>query len=246
MRQKAAEEEEKRNAEALARNPKARVNWHHRNFLNKWWLLGYSRREMLETVSQIPRFVACSQVTKRKIFEFVSSSIHPNDKVQVFALSDDYSFGVISSEMHWQWFVAKCTTLKGDYSYNTEGVWHTFPWPQSPSLRHVAAVAEAAVALRTLRREVMKRNGWSLRDLYRTLETPGKNPLRDAHERLDEAVREAYGMERGADILTFLLALNLACAEREARGEAIVAPGLPPSVADRAAFVTSDCIRMPE
>ncbi len=93
---------------------------------------------------------------------------------------------------------------------------------------------------------VVKRNGWSLRDLYRTLETPGKNPLRDAHERLDEAVREAYGMERGADILTFLLALNLACAEREARGEAIVAPGLPPSVADRAAFVTSDCIRMPE
>jgi len=37
----------------------------------------------------------------------------------------------------------------------------------------VKAVAEAAVSLRALRREIMAANGWSLRDLYRTLETPG-------------------------------------------------------------------------
>ncbi len=34
-------------------------------------------------------------------------------------------------------------------------------------------------------------NGCSLRDLYRTLETPSANRLRDAHAALDSAVRAA-------------------------------------------------------
>ena len=40
----------------------------------------------------------------------------------------------------------------------------------------------------------MAANGWSLRDLYRTLETPGTNRLRDAQAALDSAVRAAYAM----------------------------------------------------
>ena len=69
-------------------------------------------------------------------------------------------------------------------------------------------VAAAAVELRALRRKVMADNKWSLRDLYRTLETPGLNPLRDLHDALDEAVRAAYGMKPKADVLAFLLDLN--------------------------------------
>ena len=55
----------------------------------------------------------------------------------------------------------------------------------------LSAVAKAAVELRTLRRKIMKSNGWSLRELYRTLETPGADRLRDAHAALDAAVRAA-------------------------------------------------------
>jgi hypothetical protein len=100
-----------------------------------------------------------------------------------------------------------------------------------------------AVALRALRREVMAKMKWSLRDLYRTLEEPGANPLRDAQNRLDAAVRAAYGMAKDADILAFLLDLNLTCAAREATGQAITPPGLPPE-SERAAFITDDCIRV--
>ena len=32
-----------------------------------------------------------------------------------------------------------------------------------------------------LRRETMTKLGWSLRDLYRSPDEPGANPLRDAH-----------------------------------------------------------------
>jgi hypothetical protein len=41
-------------------------------------------------------------------------------------------------------------------------------------------VAEAAVALRALRREAMQKLNYSLRDLYRTLEQTGDNPLRES------------------------------------------------------------------
>ena len=91
----------------------------------------------------------------------------------------------------------------------------TFPWPQEPTRPQIKAVAEAAVALRALRRETMQNLNYSLRDLYRTLEQPGDNPLRDTHAWLDVAVRATYGMSANTDPLTFLLQLNLTCAKKE-------------------------------
>jgi hypothetical protein len=88
----------------------------------------------------------------------------------------------------------------------------------------------------------MAKMNWSLRDLYRTLEEPGSNALRDAQARLDTAVRAAYAMPKTADILTFLLALNQSCAAKEAAGEKITPPGLPLPVAEHGKFVTEDCI----
>ena len=119
----------------------------------------------------------------------------------------------------------------------------TFPWPQEPTRPQIKAVAEAAVTLRALRRETMRNLNYSLRDLYRTLEHPGDNPLRDAHARLDAAVRTAYGMAEDADPLAFLLELNLACAAKEKAGEKITPPGLPLRTGAYAEFVTDDCIR---
>lgn len=241
-RKAAAAEEEERNAAATAENPKAKTNKHHRNFLNQWWLLSYGRADLMQTLGSVSRYIACSRVTKRQIFEFLDSGIHPSDGMQVFVFEDDYSFGIIQSTLHWEWLKARGATLKGDFTYTSDTVFDTFPWPQSPTPEQVRAVAEAAVALRGLRNDVMKRQGWSLRDLYRTLDTPGKNPLRDAQERLDAAVRAAYGMPAGADVLGFLLALNAALAAAEGRGERVVGPGLPPGL-NAADFTTADAVR---
>src|SRR5882757_5718976 len=101
----------------------------------------------------------------------------------------------------------------------------------------IAEVAAAAVALRSLRREIMAKLGYSLRALYRTLEEPGANPLREAHTRLDTAVRAAYAMPKAADPLAFLLALNLTLAAKEKAGEPITPPGLRLAEVERAALV---------
>ncbi len=80
----------------------------------------------------------------------------------------------------------------------------------------------------------------------RTLEIPGANRLRDAHAARDAAVRAAYAMKDGEDILASLLALNLALADKEARGEPITPPGLPAWAGARAEFMSRDCVTLPE
>ena len=92
----------------------------------------------------------------------------------------------------------------------------------------------------------MAAHGWSLRDLYRTLDEPGDNPLRTAQARLDTAVRIAYAMFPKVDPLAFLLALNLTLAAKEKAGEKITPPGLPLPEADRVSFITADCIEVTE
>jgi hypothetical protein len=208
----------------------------------RWWQFRDWQPGTMAAIATIPRYVACARVTKRPIFEFVSSAIHPDTQLIVFPFADDYSFGILQSGLHWAWFTARCSTLKGDFRYTSDTVFDTFPWPQSPTLAQVKKVAAAAVALRALRRKVMAENSWSLRDLYRTLDLPGQNPLCEVHEQLDAAVRAAYGMGKKDEPLAFLLALNRKVAEREEAGQPVTAPGLPGCVPDPLYFVTEDCV----
>jgi hypothetical protein len=142
-----------------------------------WWQLFRCRKELIDRISQSSRYFVCSEVTKRPIFCFVHPEIRPDHTLEVFVFEDDYSFGTLQSDLHWHWFKAKCSKLKGDFRYTPESVFETFPWPQSPTRKQIAAIAEAAVTLRGLRQEIMRKLKYSLRDLYRTLEEPGDNPL---------------------------------------------------------------------
>jgi hypothetical protein len=86
----------------------------------------------------------------------------PGDALSCFAFSDDYSFGILQSGIHWSWFIATCSKLKGDFRYTPESVFDTFPWPQKPKHEDIKAVAEAAVTLRALRQETMRKLNYSL------------------------------------------------------------------------------------
>ncbi len=242
-RQAAAKKEEIRNKEALAANPKAKINRHHENFLKKWWQLSYPRKQMMESLSGIARYIVCSQVTHRPIFEFVSSSIRPNAALNVFAMDDDYSFGVLQSDTHWQWFINRCSTLKADFRYTSDTVFDSFPWPQNPTAPAIKKVADKAVALRKLRTKLKADHGLSLRELYQALEGPGTHPLKTAHEELDGAVRDAYGMSKKADPLAFLLALNGTVVAAEQAGEEVAGPGLP-NKAKKTGLITPDCLQL--
>jgi hypothetical protein len=241
-RQGKLEKEEKRNKEAREDDPNARLNTHHATFLDKWWKLSWSRQDLLGKLSKLSRYICCSRVTKRPVFVFVDTSIHPSDATTVFTFEDDYSFGILQSGVHWLWFVERCSTLTERPRYTSNTVYDSFPWPQAPTLPQVRAIARAAVELRDLRAKAMLDHGYNLRNLYRTMELPGDNPLKRAHAKLDAAVRKAYGMTPKENVLESIFKLNQTVAEREGSMRAVVGPGLPPCVKNRAEFITSDCI----
>jgi hypothetical protein len=242
-REKKAKEQEAENKKALEANPNAKFNKHHINFFNKWWQLSYGREDLLHEISLLNRYISCAQVTKRPIFEFISKEVNPNAALMVFALDDDYSFGIISSNIHWIWFQTKCSTLEERLRYTTESVWDTFPWPQSPTEKQIENIAKASKALRDERNNVMDAGKLSLRDVYRNLEKPGKNSIRDLQQALDKAVLEAYGFNATADLLTQLLELNYQVSAKEEKGEEVQSPGLPASYKGKDKLVSDDCVK---
>ncbi len=94
-----------------------------------------------------------------------------------------------------------------------------------------------------MRGEALAKIKGGLRAVYRTLELPGKNPLKDAHAALDAAVLDAYGFSPKTDLLAQLLDLNQSVAARIEAGQAVTAPGVPSVYPDPLRLVTDDCIR---
>ena len=218
---------------------------HHKGFLKYWWRHSFDRPEMINLLATMPRYIVCSDTTKRPVFEFISQEIRPDHKLRVFAFADDYSFGIMQSHAHWLWFVTKCSKLKSDFNYTSSTVFDTFPWPQSASVKQIDDVALAGQRVRLVRAAVLEKMKGGLRALYRTLELPGANPLRDAHAALDEAVLAAYGFSAKKDLLAQLLALNRHVAAKIEKGEPVTAPGVPKHYRNLEKLVTEDCIVPP-
>lgn len=94
--------------------------------------------------------------------------------------------------------------------------------------------------LRVLRDQSLQSMNGGLRALYRTLDLPGKNPLRDAHTALDAAVLMAYGFSPKRDLLEQLLELNQRVAAEIEAGNAVIGPGIPAGYPAPADLITAD------
>ena len=240
-RKAAYENEAAENKILLEEHPEAKTNRHHEQFFKRWWQFSWGRAEMIAAINRLPRYIACSRVTKRPIFEFISPTIHPNDALTVFPVPDDYSFGILQSSLHWQWFINRCSTMKADPRYTSNTVFDSYPWPQNPTPKHISDVAKAAKELRVERRRLVEKNRKPLRDLYRALELPGKHLLKDLQSSLDEAVRQAYGFSAQSNPLSLLMELNAEAATKEMSHQPVVGPGLP-SLMSYPRFISSDCL----
>lgn len=190
----AAAREEEQNRQRLLANPRARLNRHHTNFLATWWRHAYRREELLGAIAQLPRYIATSRVASEQrmtVFAYLRPEIRPDDSTTVFALDDDYSFGVLSSGLHRAWFEARCSTFETRLRYTSTTVFDTYPWPQTPTASQVAKVEKCAGQVLDARAAYPN---MCLSAQYNALRTPGgTSRLRSAHEALDAAVLAAYG-----------------------------------------------------
>lgn len=224
--QERADEERAANDEALARNPRARVNRHKQDAMKRWWVLWRRRADYLDAVKELDRYIAVNRTAsgnRTPVFSFIDSRFHVNDSIIAYPFSDDYSFGILQSSVHETWFRARGTTLGTAPRFGT-GVYPSFPWPQSPDQDKIDAVAAAARALATHIGRAFDQ-GYSLAKQYDVLRHPGASTLRALKEVLDKAVVNAYAFEPDEPLLDQIFKLNLLVGQREQASESVTKPG---------------------
>ena len=199
--------------------------------LERWWQLKRRRGELLNAISGLTRYAVYVRHTKRPIFCFLQQCKTRFSALTCFAFADDYSFGILQSARTGSGLSQNAPSSRAIFVHTRH------------NLRHLslAAVSNKCTdrrrglggrEVRRVRAEALAVIPGGLRAVYRTLELPGKHPLKDAHAALDAAVLSAYGFSPKADLLKQLLDLNHAVAAKEKTGEPVTAPGVPASYGD--------------
>ena len=200
---------------------------HHVGFLKKWWQHSFPRPELISKITKLDRYLACSIGTKRPLFVFVSPQIRPSNLVQVFCLQDDYSFGVLTSNVFWEWFKGKSSKLGGTTPRYGDDLWNSFPWPQNIDESSALKVASISRDIQQVRSDYISSTDGGLRRLYQSIETPGDSRLKELHFNLNKAVMDLYGIHSEDTIYSKLLALNNKIFSKIKNKEAVNGPGLP-------------------
>ena len=190
-----------------------------------WWQHERPRPELRAAISGLTRYIATPNVTKHRLFVWLDPETVPDHQLIAFARDDDFTFGVLHSRVHELWARGLGTQLReveSGFRYTPTTCFETFPVPVATSSQR-EAIEDAS------RRLVMLRNGWlnptdadaaalagrTLTNLYNERPTW----LTMAHEALDAAVLDAYGLpaDGGDDqVLAHLLDLNLSRASASA------------------------------
>jgi len=166
--------------------------------MERWWQFWMTRKGLRKATESLGRFAVAGRVGKRLILVWAAPHWRPSDACNVFAFEDDYSFGVCTSTIHEKWARATSSTLEDRLRYNPSNAFETFPFP-SPNDAQRVRIAAASRSVVTLRRVACEESGKGLTKVYNMMDEGGFRELKSAHEELDVAVMDAYGLD--ADLL---------------------------------------------
>jgi hypothetical protein len=211
-----------------------------KGFREKWWIFGRVRSEIRPALDGLVRFIATTETSKHRMFQFLEAGTRPDHMLIAIALDDASFLAILSSKMHVVWSLAAGGRLGmgNDPRYNKSKCLDPFPFPtltdlQATTLRQLGEDLDAH-----RKRQQSTHPKLTLTQMYNVLEKlragetiEGKDKeiydqgligiLRDIHDRIDAAVAEAYGWPvdlSDEEILLRLVALNKERAEEEARG----------------------------
>jgi hypothetical protein len=188
-------------------------------------------------LASLSRYVATVETTKHRVFQFLNSSILPDNILVTVATDDAANLGVLSSRIHVVWTLAQGGTPR----YTKSQCFDPFPFPDANNIQKqkIRLIAEELDAHR--KRVLAEHPHLTLTGLYNVLEMlrSGIKPdelderdraifddglvliMKELHDKLDTAVAEAYGWPADLsddEILARLVALNKERSEEEKRG----------------------------
>jgi hypothetical protein len=161
-----------------------------------YWKHWDRREAFYQRMRELPRVIVTGRVSKHHIFTFADPEWLIADGVVIFLRSDEPSFAVLQSSIHAEWVQRyKTTTAALSTTYSVSRCFSTFPWPAFLG-------DELATAGRTYlktRSAIQRTNRVGLTSIYNRFHDESDQAedireLRAAHQRLDHAVANSYGI----------------------------------------------------
>ena len=189
-----------------------------------WWKFGEKRPAMRERITQVGGYFCIPRHSKWFIPLVADPNWLPGDSTTVVVSTDSYIHGIITSLPHRVWVEAQKSTLKGDTRYTHTSCFETFPFPQLVTAEQAEAIRQAMTELNDYRNGWMTEKQKGITELYNRYFDEPVSRLSQLHQKLDDAVLNAYGWKADEDLLSNLLDLNLELSEREEEGLPVVGP----------------------
>ncbi len=160
----------------------------------RWWQFADARAGMRRAITDLPRIGMAPRVGKRWVPVWGDPTWDPSDQVIVFALSDDYTLGVITSIAHVVWIRANGSTLETRLRYGTQTCFENFPFPLDPSMLARDSVEGNMRSVLEARASAAASLGKGLTAVYNAMDRGAFSELRAAHQALNRSVLDCYGM----------------------------------------------------
>jgi hypothetical protein len=210
---------------------------------DNWWLFGENQPKMRNAIASLGRYIGTVDTSRHRTFSFLEERVLCDDKVVIVASADAYDLGVLSSNVHCTWSNRSGVRLGvgNDPVYASNRCFDPFPFPDANNIQKqtIRVIAEELDAHR--KRVLADHPHLTLTGLYNVLEKlrAGAKPndldeddrvifddglvliLRALHDKLDDAVAEAYGWPADLsdeEILARLVTLNKERVAEERRG----------------------------
>lgn len=143
---------------------------------------------------------------------FLNKNIIASNATLIIPNATLYHFGILTSNVHMAWMRAVAGRLEMRYRYSKDIVYNNFIWP-NPTAKQKENIEKAAQAVLDARKLYPES---TLADLYDPNTMPPE--LTKAHEKLDKAVKAAYGnkgFETEEEIVASLMKLYKEAVEKE-------------------------------
>ncbi|WP_295456406.1 DNA methyltransferase [uncultured Thiodictyon sp.] len=122
-----------------------RVGKREKRTNDNWWIFQWARPAMRRATQGLSRFIVTPEVSKYRVFAWLTPAVVPDKNLTVITRSDDSTFGILHSRFHELWSLGLCTWLgKGnDPRYTPTSTFETFPFPTGLTPADTAGPTEA-------------------------------------------------------------------------------------------------------
>ena len=101
------------------------------SFRDNWWQFGRSRPMMRDFLSSCLRYIATTETTKHRLFQFLDTKVRPDHMIVAIGSDRSESLAVLSSRWHTNWAIAAGGWLGAgnDSRYSKTRTFDPFPFP---------------------------------------------------------------------------------------------------------------------